>query len=553
MRPVPEPGEAPFASEGTGGASDPPTIFVASPLVRVPDLGLGLTRGPLARKAGLVVVTSNETPQPVEANGFAARVATGIPGLDEMLDGGLLAGRAYLVNGAPGTGKTTLGLHFVRTGLVAGERTLVITLGEPEAQLRADARRSGIDLQGAAFLDLSPPPALFAETRTYDIFSPAEVERNPLTKQIVECVQAVNPRRIFLDALTQMRYLSIDPFQFRRQALSFLRFLVSQGATVVFTSEGSAAEPDDDLQFMADGVIAIVTDHAGRGLFVRKFRGSGFRQTRGGVRLDDRGMTVFPLLVPAVFSRAFVAEPLRSGVPELDAILHGGVERGTVTFISGPSGSGKTTVGLQFMKEAAGRGERSVVFTFVEEPEMMLTRAESLGIPARAMVANDRLKLIKVEPMLYGADEFAAMLRAEVEEGQASIVMIDSVSGFRQALRGEDMAGHLHRKCKYLQNMGVATLLVSEVESVSGEFNVSEVGVSYLADNVIMLRYVEVVDAHDRLAIAHAIGVLKKRLTSFERGLFALDFTPYGLRVGAPYTGLSTMLGKTPRVARQAI
>ncbi|RME88425.1 MAG: recombinase RecA [Anaerolineae bacterium] len=471
-----------------------------------------------------------------------SRVSTGIAGLDEILEGGLIPNRAYLVRGGPGTGKTTLGLHFLVAGASAGEPVLFISLEEPVEHIRQNAGRQGFDLKGVDFLDLTPSSEFFREVQTYDIFSPAEVERDPITMQIIERVEKVTPRRVFIDPITQFRYLSGDVFQFRRQVLSFLRFLVEKGATVLFTSEGSAEAPDDDLQFMSDGVIALENNLGNRTVTVLKMRGTAFRAGRHAVKMTDSGLEVYPRLALTTQERALSGEVIPSGVPELDELLNGGIERGTVTVITAPSGTGKTTLGLQFMKEAAGRGERSVVYSFEEEIEIMLRRCEAVNIPARAMRERGTLSLVKVEPLQLSADEFASLVRREVEEMGTRVVMIDSVSGFRLSLRGEDVQSRLHALGKYLQSQGVVLFLVVESPNVVGEFQISEEGISYLADNIIFLRYIEVGGE-----IRKAIGVLKKRLSNFERTLREFEITPYGIKVGRPLTELSGILSGTPR------
>lgn len=465
------------------------------------------------------------------------RVSTGVAGLDEVLYGGLIPQRAYLVRGGPGSGKTTLGLHFLTEGVSGGEPSLFITLGEPEEELRANAEALGFDLSQVHFLDLSPNAAFFTQMQTYDIFSPAEVEREPVTHQILEQIAQLQPRRVFVDAMTQFRYLSTDAFQFRKQVLALLRYLVEQGATVCFSSEGSAAAPDDDLQFMADGVIHLQTVSDNRTISISKLRGSDFRSGAHAMRLTARGMEVFPRLLPEQHTQVFAQETLSSGVPEMDELLHGGLERGTITMISGPTGVGKTTLGLQFMKEAAGRGERSVVYTFEEPQETLLRRCESLNIPVRTMIERGTLSVVPIEPLHFTPDEFARIVRQEVEKQHASIVMIDSVAGYRVSLQGEDTVTHLHALSKYLQNMGLAVLLINEVTSIAGEFQVSDIGASYLADNIIFLRYLEL---HGE--IRRVIGVLKKRLSSFERTLRELEMTRYGIKVGRPLTTLQGIL-----------
>lgn len=465
------------------------------------------------------------------------RVLTGVRGLDEVIDGGLIPQRAYLVRGGPGSGKTTLGLHFLTDGTARGEQSLFITLGEPEDELRANAEALGFDLGHVHFLDLSPNAAFFTEIQTYDIFSPAEVEREPVTQQILEQIERIRPQRVFVDAMTQFRYLSTDAFQFRKQVLSLLRFLVEQGATILFTSEGSSSAPDDDLQFMADGVINLQSSGGNRTISVSKLRGSDYRSGAHSMRLTERGMEVFPRLLPDQHAQQYRLETLSSGVPEIDELLHGGLERGTITMISGPTGVGKTTLGVQFMKEAAGRGERSVVYTFEEPQETLVRRCESLNIPVRAMIERGTLSVVPVEPLHFTPDEFARVVRREVEERQAGIVMIDSVSGYRVSLRGEEPVTHLHALSKYMQNMGVAVLLINEVTTIAGEFLVSDIGASYLADNIIFLRYLELSGE-----IHKVIGVLKKRLSSFERTLREIETTQYGIKVGRPLTNLQGIL-----------
>jgi circadian clock protein KaiC len=465
------------------------------------------------------------------------RLSTGVPGLDEVLYGGLIPQRAYLLRGGPGCGKTTLGLHFLAAGAAIGERCLFISLGESEEEIRANAEAVSFDLSNISFLDLSPTPQFFTHMESYDIFSPAEVEREPITQSIIEQVEALKPHRVFLDAMTQFRFLSPDAFQFRKQVLSFLRFLIEQGATVLFTSEGSPSAPDDDLQFMSDGVIHLDFSPEGRTVSVSKFRGSDFRNGHHSMHLTATGMQVFPRLLPEIYSQEFVVESISSGVPELDEMLHGGLERGTISIISGPSGVGKSTLGLQFMKEAAGRGERSAVYIFEEQQETLLRRCEAVNIPVRAMMERGTLSVVQVEPLHFTPDQFASMVRREVEQQKASIVMIDSVSGYRLSLRGEDLVTHLHALCKYLQNMGIAVLLINEVEAITGEFKVTEVGISYMADNIVFLRYLEM-----QGEMRKAIGVLKKRLTNFERTLRQMEVTRYGIKVGQPLTGLRGIL-----------
>jgi circadian clock protein KaiC len=469
------------------------------------------------------------------------RLSTGIIGFDEILDGGLVPGRAYLIRGGPGSGKTTLGLHFLDRGVSQEETSLYVTFGEPAQQIQQNGAAVGFNTETINFLDLSPSSEFFTEIQTYDLFSPAEVEREPTTEKLIESIETIKPQRVFLDAMTQFRYLATDEFQFRKQVLSFLRFLLESGATVLFTSEGTDSAPDDDLQFMSDGVIHLKNTPEGRTIRVSKFRGSDYLGGWHSLRLSDRGMIIFPRLKPESHKRNFTHQAIPSGVPELDELLHGGLERGTVTIFTGPSGVGKTTLGMQFVKEAAGRGERSVVYTFEEATENLLARCEAINIPVHAMLDRDSLAIIPVEPLIFSADEFANLVRHEVETEKSRIVMIDSVAGYKVAMRGEDVVRNLHGLCKYLQNMGVTVIIINEIEEITGNFRVTDVGISYIADNIVFLRYLEI-DGQMR----KAIGVLKKRLSDFEKTLRELEITRYGIKVGQPLTRLRKILSGTP-------
>lgn len=470
-----------------------------------------------------------------------SRLETGIAGLDELLSGGLLPRRAYLLRGGPGSGKSTLGLHFLTTGAALGEKVLYITLEEPEEHIRRNAELLKFDLSNVQFLDLSPTSAFFSEAQTYDIFSPAEVEREPITKQVVEQVEKLRPVRVLIDPMTQFRYLASDVFQYRRQILSFLRFLVQGGATVLFSAEASPEAPDDDLQFLSDGVIELSSSTEGRRIAVSKFRGSYTRPGWHGMSLTDGGMVVYPQLIPDPAPAEPDFELISSGVPELDELLEGGIERGTITILTGPSGVGKTSLGLQFMKEAAGRGERSVVYSFEEDISVILRRCQGVNIPARAMMDQGSLSLVKVEPLRYSPDEFANAVREEVERRAARVVMIDSVAGYSVSLRGKDVVVHLHALCKYLQSKGIATILVNEVQNITGDFKISDVGISYVADNVMFMRYLEI-----NGEMRKAIGVLKKRVSNFEKTLREFEITRYGIKVGRPLAGLRKILSGAP-------
>lgn len=472
------------------------------------------------------------------------RISTGIAGLDEVLGGGLIPRRAYLLRGAAGAGKTLIGLHFVAAG-AKRDNSLFIALDEPEHKIRQNAASVGLNLRWVHFLDLSPSSEFFAQAQTYDLFAPAEVERSPITQQLVHRVQTLKPRRVCVDSMTHFRYLTPNEFEYRKQVLSFLRFLIEQGATVMFTSEGSVLAPDDDLQSLSDGVIHLEMNGGHRRVSVTKMRGSVFRPGTHIMRIDSRGVRVYPQLLPEPERFTAVQEQIPSGVSALDELLHGGLERGTIVLITGASGVGKTTLGMQFMKEAARRGERSVVYTFEEEVPLILNRCVSVGVRADEMIERGTLSLIKVEPLQYSAIEFAYMVREEVEQHGARIVMIDSVAGYRPSLHGEDLVGQLHALCKWLQSRGIVTLLVNETHTVSGPLLISEVGLSYLADTVLFLRYAEKY-MPGRAELTRVIGVLKKRLGDFDHTLREIHITAEGIQIGPPIATLRNIVADTP-------
>ena len=470
------------------------------------------------------------------------RISTGIDNLDEILSGGLIAHQAYLIKGQSGSGKTTLGLHFLDRGASEGEKTLFISFGESEDRLRRNAKLIGLNIDRVKFLDLSPSADFFIEDRTYNIFSPAEIEKAPITQKIIDAIDEIEPERVFLDAITQFRFLASDAFQFRRQTQSFLRFLLERQITLLFTSEGSDVHHDDDLQLMSDCVINLHYTPQRRSIQIVKFRGSDFADGYHELQLSDTGMMVFPQLVPKVHQRDVELDTISSGIPEIDELLDGGIERGTTTIISGPSGVGKSTFGMQFMKEAAGRGERSVLYSFEEGRETILKRCQAVNIPVDAMMSHGTLSVVKVEPLSYTPDRFAYLVRTEVEQKDANIVMIDSTSGYKLSMQGENLIRSLHSLCQYLKNMGVTVILVNETHTIAGaEFSVTEVGLSYLADNLIFLRYLELGGQ-----LRKAIGVLKKRVSNFERTMREFSITKYGIKVGEPLTQLRGILSGVP-------
>ncbi|KAB1189973.1 AAA family ATPase [Haloferax sp. MBLA0076] len=471
------------------------------------------------------------------------RLSTGVDGLDSILHGGLIAGRSYLIRGEPGTGKTILGTQFLKAGVDNGETALFINLEESEADIRQNAASLGIDLAGVEFLDLSPSANVFVEDQSYDILSASDVEKEPFIDAVTEAVSTLDPDRVFVDPITQLRYLTPDEHQFRKQAIGFMQYLTGQGATVMFTSQNTSETPDDDLQFMSDGTIQMESQEMGPTITVPKFRGSDADRGTHTVSITGDGITVFPQMKPLEHSREFKKESVPSGVPEIDELLNGGLERGTVSIISGPTGVGKTTLGTQFIKQAAGRGERSVLYLFEESYSTFRERNESIGVPISQMEDQGSLHIREMEPLNLSPQEFAHQVRTEVEEHGAEIVMIDGINGYQLSVQGghDTLIRKLHALGRYLKNMGVTVIFVDEHQHVTGEFSATNSGVSYLADNIVFLQHVEL-----NGELQKVIGVLKKRTTKFERTLRQFEITEQGVTVGEPMTDLRGILSGSP-------
>lgn len=463
------------------------------------------------------------------------RLSTGIDGFDPILDGGLIAERAYMLRGQPGTGKTIFGLQFLTAGTEVGERALCINFEESTDDLRSNAGSLGIDVSAVEFLDLSPDGDVFAKSRSYDIFAPDEVEGPNVSERITEAVDEYRPDRVFVDPVSQLRHFSSDEFQFRKEVASFITYLTNAGATVVFSTQPTSEGDDQDLQFLCDGAVELGDAAKGRTVEVTKLRGSSFERGQHTVRIREGGLIVYPQLIPGKYRRRFEPTSRSSGVEGIDSLLHGGIEPGAVTVISGPSGVGKTTTGTHFAKEAAQSGERSVVYLFEETRDTFTYRSESIGIPIREIEEAGTLSVKEVEPVSVSPDEFAADVRSEVEENDAQIVMLDGISGYRLSIRGEknDLVSELHSLCRYLKNMGVTVILVDDVQNLTGGFEATSERISYLADNLLFLRYVEVEGE-----LRKAMGVLKMRASSFDRTLREFEIGDGGIEFGEPLTDL---------------
>nr|WP_255536104.1 MULTISPECIES: ATPase domain-containing protein [unclassified Nitratiruptor] len=369
-----------------------------------------------------------------------------------------------------------------------------------------------------------------------------------MTTAIKEAVEKYKPTRVVIDSLTQFRYLSTDIFQFRKEVLSLLNYLSENGATTLFTSESSHETPDDDLRFLSDGVIDLFVTEEYRYLMVKKFRGSEFISGTHTYEIkNNKGITVYPRLsFKGIKSNIEHFKQFSFGVPEIDELLFGGIEQSTISVIAGPSGTGKTTLSMQFLKECAGRGERSIVYSFEEQPEKIIERCEKINIPVKAMIEQGTLKIKYIPPNIYTNDAFAEIVKKDIEEKGTKIVMIDSTSGYIEAMIGKNNLTYLFNLCKYLSLHKITVLLPTEVKNITGDFLVSNYDISYIADNIIFLRYLEI-----KGQLRRAIGILKKRLSNFEKTLREFEITKYGIKVGTPLYNLENILTGVPKLVSE--
>ncbi|WP_440999421.1 ATPase domain-containing protein [Fodinibius sp. SL11] len=471
------------------------------------------------------------------------KISTGLEGLDEILQGGLIPRKAYLVQGGPGSGKSTLGFHFLRQAIDNGENALCVTMVESKDSIYQNASRFGIDLSEVAALDLSPQDDVTENSGQYNVFSSAEVEQGPIMESVIQAVEKHSPSRVLFDSFTMLRLLNQDPYQMRKLTLSLVNYITKHDATLMMTSESLTMTSEDDAAYWVDCIIELENDADWRNLKVPKFRGSDYLSGNHAFKITGNGITVFPRLRPNNYNRKFTKGTISSGINGVDKMLNGGIEKGTTSLIIGPTGVGKTNLGLQFAKEAALRNERSAVYTFEESKELIVRRSENINTPINDMIDAGYLNIVPVEPLSYSPDEFAKIVRRDVEENDTQIVVIDAIGGYRMAVRGEDMLERLHSLTVYLQNMGVTTFLLNETKNVTGQFTTTNMNASYLADNIIFLRYLEVSGQ-----IQKAIGILKKRLSGFEKSIREFEITSEGVKVGQTLDKMRGILSGVPEV-----
>src|SRR5258708_1359048 len=426
-----------------------------------------------------------------------ARVSIGCEGLDNILNGGLPHGRLYLSEGDPGAGKTTLALKFASTGAKKGEKSLYITLSESRKDLAHAAQSHGISLDNIDIVELVPNENDLLPEQQYTVFHPAEVELNDRLQRIVAEVKRLKPDRLVIDALSELRMLAKDPLRYRRQILSLKDYMADHECTVLLLDDRSFRDPDLQLHSIVHGVISMdkVRREYGktrRQIEVLKLRGTPYREGFHDYSILTGGVVVFPRLVAADSRSEHAPEAVSSGIPELDSLTGGGLDRGTSTLLIGPAGCGKTSIAVQFAATAAKRGERCALFAFEEGPQTLLARAAGLGIDIRPYVDNGLIGIERVDPAEMSPGELVAKVSQYIEEENVRMVILDSLNGYLQSMPGEQfLPVHLHELLAYLGNRGVLTIMVlAQAGTVGAPFQ-SAGDVSYLADKILLLRYFE--------------------------------------------------------------
>ncbi|MFS2033578.1 ATPase domain-containing protein [Polaromonas sp. CT11-55] len=473
-------------------------------------------------------------------------LSTGIPGLDNILGGGLIKDRIYLIEGEPGTGKTTTGLQFLVDGAKRGESVVYITLAETAAELAGVAESHGWALDGIHIHEVLPSENLLMPEAEYTMFHPSEVEMGTTTQMILSVIEKQKPTRVVIDSLSELQLLADTPLRYRRQVLALKQFFASRSCTVMLLDDRTAAGIDLQVRSIAHGVITLdqsVKDYGAERRRVRvvKYRGIAFRGGLHDYDIQYGGLCVYPRLVAAESRVMGKRVQLTSGLPELDTLLGGGLEEGTSTLIAGPPGTGKSSLAAQFVTAAAKRGQSSAMFLFEEAANNLLNRADGLGMDIRKPYESGMLTIQQIDPAELSPGEFSTVVCQAADRG-CKVVVIDSINGYLNAMPDERfLTTHLHELLTYLGQRGVVTILVGVQQGMLGGQMSTMVDASYLADNVLMLRYFE----HDG-EVKQAVSVFKKRGSLHERTIREFSMSRGGIHVGAPLRGFRGILTGVP-------
>jgi circadian clock protein KaiC len=463
------------------------------------------------------------------------RSHTGVPGLDDILHGGLIRNRLYLIDGDPGAGKTTLSLQYLLEGVRSGEKCLYITLSETREELAAGAASHGWSLEGIEIVELAAHEHDLDPDGQITMYHPSEVELSETTKTLLEAVQRVNPSRVVFDSLSEVRLLAQSSLRYRRQILALKQFFVGRHCTVLLLDDRTSEESDVQLRSIAHGAISLeqlVPAYGAerRRLRVVKMRGSPYRGGYHDFSIKQEGVVIYPRLVAAEHAEPFANSRIESGISALDRLLGGGPDRGTSTLLVGPAGAGKSTIAVQYAVAAAARGEHAAIFAFDESIATLRARSEAIGIRLDQGRSAGQVMVQQIDPAELSPGEFTSLVQQSVERDKARIVVIDSLNGYLNAMPDERfLTAQLHELLSYLARQGVTTLMVTAQHGLMGSNMQSPVDASYLADSVVLLRYFEHAGQ-----VKKAISVLKKRSGSHEESIRELRFDHDGIHLSEP-------------------
>ena len=489
------------------------------------------------------------------------KAKTGVAGLDDIIGGGLTRGRLFLVEGSPGTGKTTIASHFLLAGAEAGERCLYVTLSETEEELRSSVASHGWDFTDKVdIFELAPPEELLDENQQQSLLYSSDLELGETTKRIFDAFKRVNPSRIVLDSLSEIRLLAQSSLRYRRQILALKHYFAKHKTTVLMLDDLTADVLDKTVHSVAHAVIRLEElspTYGGerRRLRVLKYRGQPFRGGFHDFVIEREGVRVFPRLVSAEHKKKFSRTIVPTYSPAFNALLGGGVERGSSTLIIGPSGTGKSLLALTFIKSAVERGEQAALFVFDEELGLLFERAEQLGFHLQPMVDSGKLFVEQVDAAELTPGEFSERVRHCVEQGSAQTVVIDSINGYQSAMPEEQaLVLHMHELLQYLNRQSVTTFLTVAQHGLVGDMR-APVDVTYLADTVILLRYFEAAGR-----VRRAISVIKKRTGTHEDTIREFNIGKAGIILGEPLTqfqgvlrGVPTLVGELPEISSDSL
>ena len=475
----------------------------------------------------------------------AGRISTGVPGLDEILGGGLTPDRIYLVEGTPGAGKTTLALQFLLEGVSQGVPGLYVTLSETANELRAVARTHGWSLNAIDIYELVNEEGLDPASEQ-SILHPADVELGETTRRVMERVTAHKPVRIAFDSLSEMRLLAQNPLRYRRQILALKHFFSTLNCTVLLLDDQTSEAGDLHLHSICHGVIKLeqaLQDFGGqrRRMQIVKMRGIKFRGGYHDFNLDTGGITVFPRLVASGLRKNFSTDFATTGSDRLDILLGGGLTPGTNTLLMGPSGAGKTTTAIRCILTALERGQKAAYYLFDEGLATLTLRCAALGMDIRPYIESGQLTLLQIDPAELSPGEFAANVRKSVEEIGAQFVAIDSLNAYLQAMPGEKyLLLQMHELLTFLNQQGILTILILGQHGVVGDMR-SDVDLSYLSDTIMLFRFFE-----SKGQVLKALSVVKSRTSAHEQTIREFRLTSNGIEVGHPLTDFEGVLSGVP-------